>query len=313
MDRVGGLGKRITDHLRALGYWKDGRPDVSWVCRERGYLPQYVYAWLKGRIPDSVISPPHRLLLAILGLAAGFLSAFLGIGGGTVIVPVLMLAFRTPIKRAVGTSLATVVALSLAGVLVELIVQRSNIHWTVGLFVTVASILGSRAGARILPQVPDTFLRFAFAVLLFLAAYRMVGAMPAAGGTGLLTLEAGRPIGYLFLFAVGGLAGLASVLFGIGGGIVMVPAFTLLFVDFPFHAARATSLLQILPTSGFGAYQHREMGTVDFSVVARLVPTGLVGAALGVVSVNGLPARPCQLAFAAFLVLAALRLLKAPR
>jgi hypothetical protein len=267
-------------------------------------------------VPSGALScsAPRRLVhLAILGLVAGFLSGFLGIGGGPVIVPVLMWAFCMPIKRAVGTSLATVVGLSLAGVLVELIVQRSNIYWSMALLVTVASLLGSRAGARMLARLPDRFLRLAFAAFLLLVSYRMVSASSASGGPGLLTVENDHAVGYLLAFAVGGLAGLASVLFGIGGGLVMVPAFTMLFADFPFHAARATSLLQILPTAGFGAYQHREMGTVDFFVAARLVPTGLVGAALGVISVNRLPARPCQVAFAAFLTLAALRLLKGQR
>ena len=46
------IGKRIESRLQALGYWKNGRPDVSRFCREKGYLPQYVYAWLKGRVPQ---------------------------------------------------------------------------------------------------------------------------------------------------------------------------------------------------------------------------------------------------------------------
>ncbi len=51
MKRSNGIGKRIRGRLLALGYWKDGRPDVSRFCRENGYLPQYVYAWRKGRVP----------------------------------------------------------------------------------------------------------------------------------------------------------------------------------------------------------------------------------------------------------------------
>ena len=39
------------ERLQSLGYWKDGRPDVSRFCREKGYRRQYVYAWLRGRVP----------------------------------------------------------------------------------------------------------------------------------------------------------------------------------------------------------------------------------------------------------------------
>ena len=49
--RFPGLGHRFSDRLQMLGFWKDGRPDVGRFCREKGYRPQYVYAWLKDRMP----------------------------------------------------------------------------------------------------------------------------------------------------------------------------------------------------------------------------------------------------------------------
>lgn len=52
MQRFPGIGRRVTERLRAQGYWKDDRPDVGRFCRELGYRPQYVYAWLQGRTPD---------------------------------------------------------------------------------------------------------------------------------------------------------------------------------------------------------------------------------------------------------------------
>ena len=51
MNRFPGLGSRLSDRLRVLGFWKDERPDVGRFCREKGYRPQYVYAWLKDRVP----------------------------------------------------------------------------------------------------------------------------------------------------------------------------------------------------------------------------------------------------------------------
>jgi PAS domain S-box-containing protein len=46
-----GIAGRIRLRLRARGYWKNGRPDVARFCKEKGYRHQYVYAWLRGRIP----------------------------------------------------------------------------------------------------------------------------------------------------------------------------------------------------------------------------------------------------------------------
>lgn len=52
MQRFPGIGRRVAERLRSLGFWKDDRPDVGRFCRELGYRPQYVYAWLQGRTPD---------------------------------------------------------------------------------------------------------------------------------------------------------------------------------------------------------------------------------------------------------------------
>lgn len=267
--------------------------------------------------PDRITrgGPARRVLLVTLGLTAGFLSGFLGVGGGLLIVPGLMLAFHYPIKRAVGTSLATIVLVSLVGVVTESAVKGSNIRWEVGFVLTLGSLLGSwGAGARILPRLPDAPLRLGFAGVLLVASYRMAVAAQAGDGTGLPLAPAGGALGgYPLALAAGGVAGASSVLFGIGGGIITVPALSLLFPEFPFHAARATSLVTIVPTSGFGAYQHGRLGTVDVAAALQLIPGGIAGAVLGVVSVNLLPADPCRLAFATFLVLTAARALALKR
>lgn len=49
--RFPGLGQRFSERLQMLGFWKDDHPDVGRFCREKGYRPQYVYAWLKDRMP----------------------------------------------------------------------------------------------------------------------------------------------------------------------------------------------------------------------------------------------------------------------
>ena len=51
MSKFSGIGDRLSHRLRLMGYWKNGRPDVARFCREKGYRPQYLYAWLKNRLP----------------------------------------------------------------------------------------------------------------------------------------------------------------------------------------------------------------------------------------------------------------------
>lgn len=47
-----GPGSRIAERLETLGYWRNGKPDVRRFCHDKGYLPQYIYGWLKGRVPS---------------------------------------------------------------------------------------------------------------------------------------------------------------------------------------------------------------------------------------------------------------------
>src|SRR3990167_2786898 len=51
MNGFPGVGIRIQARLKALGYSKNGRPDILRFCQERAYRPQYLYAWLRGRLP----------------------------------------------------------------------------------------------------------------------------------------------------------------------------------------------------------------------------------------------------------------------
>lgn len=238
---------------------------------------------------------------------AGFVAAFLGVGGGLVLVPVLMIALRYPIKRAVGTSLATVLASALVAVATELVIGGSNIQWGVGLTLIAGAGLGTWAGGRILRRVADAPLRALFVAYLLVAALRML----AGAGPDLAAVTLTGASGHLASVGVGALAGTTSVLFGVGGGTVIVPALGLLFGEIPFHAARATSLLTIVPTAALGVWQHAQLGTIDVPAARRLIPSTLIGSVLGVVTVNLVPEAPCRTAFAVFLLLVAARLIGA--
>jgi uncharacterized membrane protein YfcA len=250
-----------------------------------------------------------QVLIAALGVAAGFSSSFLGIGGGLLLVPVLTGFLRCPIERAVGTSLATVVFISLAGVLAEWEVNGAHIRWTWALVLGAGSLVGTALGARIIARIPDAPLRLALAGVLLLSSVRM-----AAGSVGphgaLADVIAGTPaIEPLLVLSVGIVGGLTSVLFGVGYGIVTVPGLALVCVDLPYSAIRGTSLAAIVVAAALGARQHSRVGNVDARLTQALVPAGLAGAVLGVIAANFLPVRLGQMAFSALLVVVVFRLL----
>lgn len=121
------------------------------------------------------------------------------------------------------------------------------------------------------------------------------------------TAEADRG-GHWWRIAVAGLlAGLASGLFGVGGGIVIVPALTLL-AGFPHKLATGTSLTAIVPISIAGVLGYASAGEVDW-LVAGLVSVGaVVGAVIGTRYLRTVSAPALQAVFAAFMVMTALRL-----
>src|SRR5947209_813517 len=190
-----------------------------------------------------------RLLVPAIGLGAGAATSFLGIGGGAIIVPLLMIAVGLPFKEAVGTSLAAVLVISTVGVISTLAVDASNVAWMVAAVLTAGTLTGSfdrwpRAGARGRAPAPSR-LR---AALLVLTGWRLV-TTPAAGASGALTLGLTPTPIHAVVFVIGVAAGVTSVLFGLGGGVVIVPALLMAFPEAPFRMVAATSLLTVIPTS----------------------------------------------------------------
>lgn len=110
------------------------------------------------------------------------------------------------------------------------------------------------------------------------------------------------------LVAIGVTAGFFSALFGVGGGILMVP-FLLLALDHTQHVAEGTSLVVIVPTAIAGVLAHRRSGFVSFSNSAWLAVGGIGGAWLGAVIALGLDADILQVLFALFLLLSGIRTL----
>lgn len=162
-------------------------------------------------------------------------------------------------------------------------------------------MVGSRLGRPLLRIAPERVLRGAFVLYLGLAAVRSIAGSAVPSD---VDVSPSAPI----TIVVGAAAGLSSVLLGVGGGVVTVPALAVLGGGMSFHTARATSLVMSAVSAAVGSRQHRALGTTDAALAGRLVPGVAVGAVLGVVLANLLPAAPCQLIFGAFLVVAAVRM-----
>ncbi|MFA5670548.1 MAG: sulfite exporter TauE/SafE family protein [Balneolaceae bacterium] len=124
-----------------------------------------------GKNIESKAVNPSRLLLIIEGLAVGHLTGLVGVGGGFLIVPTLVLLVGLPMRVAVGTSLMIVAWQSFAGfykyldVLAELDLQ---INWHIILAFTSIGILGSFAGNKIGTKISQQNLKRGFGYFLVL-------------------------------------------------------------------------------------------------------------------------------------------------
>jgi uncharacterized membrane protein YfcA len=134
------------------------------------------YFMLLGRVPgvragkaDLHLADRSKLPIALIvteGLAVGVLTGLVGVGGGFLIVPALVLLVRIPMKQAVGTSLAVISMKSATGFLGYL--GQVEIDWSfIGLFTTVA-IVGIVIGTWIVRFAQQRALRRAFAILLLI-------------------------------------------------------------------------------------------------------------------------------------------------
>jgi len=110
----------------------------------------------------------------------------------------------------------------------------------------------------------------------------------------------------LGVVAFGILTGVLSALFGVGGGLVMVP-FMVLALGSDQHLAEGTSLLVIVPTAIVGVIAHTRRGYVSFKHAALLAVGGVVGSFLGATLALQLEEGALQVIFGAFLALMGVR------
>lgn len=121
----------------------------------------------------GVLSSPVVAVEAILvGLGLGLLSGLVGVGGGFLLVPALVLLMKLPMHRAVGTSLAIIALNCAAGYAGNRIGDGATLHvaWKGVAIVALCGVLGSLAGAHWSTRLPQHVLRRVFAVVIVLAA-----------------------------------------------------------------------------------------------------------------------------------------------
>lgn len=209
------------------------------------------------------MSIPIALAIFIGGLAAGFLTGLLGVGGGVVMVPLMYQVFlhlHEPSKVAFTTAVATSLAVMIfsGSVAAYTYYKKGQLKLGLMLWAGVGTLIGASLGAHIMVATDDRLVRFAFGLFLWLVAASMF--LPKAQP---------RPHDHVAswqyntgLMTVGLLMGMVSALFGVGGGALLVPALVVLF-GISIHHAIATSTAIIGLTAVFGTANYMLIGWHD--------------------------------------------------
>lgn len=252
---------------------------------------------------DLATSPPLRLVL-LLGAVAGVMSGLFGVGGGTVLVPGLVLLLGLAQHHAHATSLAAIILTAPAAAIGFAL--DDAVSWPAAVVLACGAVAGAYAGAAIMHRLSPTRLRVAFAVLILLAAARLLISVDLKAGDVQPALDPALLGGLLLL---GLAAGILSSVMGVGGGVIMVPAMVLLF-GFGQHVAEGTSLLVIVPTAITGAWRHTRNGYTAWRLGLLLGLGGVLGGLLGAQIALSLSAQWLQRLFALLLVVTGVRLLR---
>ncbi len=203
------------------------------------------------------------LAIFIGGLAAGFLTGLLGVGGGVVMVPLMyqmFLLMHAPSKVAFTTAVATSLAVMIfsGSVAAYTYYKKGQLKPGLMAWAGAGTLLGASLGAHVMIATDDRVVRLAFGLFLWLVAASMF--LPKATA---------RPHDHVSswrynagLLAVGIVMGMVSALFGVGGGALLVPALVVLF-GIGIHNAIATSTAIIVLTALFGSINYMIIGWHD--------------------------------------------------
>ncbi len=232
--------------------------------------------------------------ILILALIAGLMGSLLGLGGGVVIVPGLVLIFGLPIQEAIGASLVAVIATSTGAATYYVQEGISNIR--LGMVLETATTLGSSVGAALAIYADQSLLAVAFAALLIYSSLHMIRrperlaaetsatAYPTLSAT-YMDKNTGKEVSYRVRNVPKGLvasffAGNMSGLLGVGGGAIKVPVMNI-WMGVPLKAAAATSNFMIGVTALAGALVYYVSGMLEPVVCANVAVGVFFGATIG--------------------------------
>ncbi len=273
----------------------------------------------------------NALLIIALGALVGILSGMFGVGGGFLTTP-LLIFYGIPPPVAVASAATQITGASVAGVAVHL--RRGGADLRMAAVMTVGGLFGSALGALLFRMLQttgqiDLVIGFLYVVLLgWIGGLMLWDAVVTLGYIKRSPdIQAQRHTKWLaslplrWRFSVSGLyispiaplalglgAGMLTVLLGVGGGFILVPAMIYL-LGMPARVVVGTSLAMMLAVSAWSTFVHSvTTHSVDIVLAGLLLVGGVFGAQYGAVLATRIKPDLLRLALAVLILLVALRM-----
>ena len=236
------------------------------------------------------------LAAIVVGFASGYLSGQLGVGGGILTTPAIRLVLGYPAYIAVGTPLVVIIPTTIAAA--AQYAREQLVDWRLAAQVAPVGLAGVLAGAYLTRFVSGDWILIATAAVMMVVAARM--ARGRSAGSRNSSTDPRRDRQWLSC-GVGLAAGFFSGFLGLGGGVILVPAFSVLFAR-GIKVALGTSLVTICAFAVPGAIVHWTLGHVDLRLAGLLILGVVPGARLGARVAIRAPEAVLRVAFALFLI-----------
>ena len=257
---------------------------------------------------------------ALAGVFVGVMSGLLGVGGGTIMVPIFRLAFGMSPLASTATILFAIIPTSISGVVAH--ARAKTCVPKLGLALGVGGAVMSPLGVWLASVSPGWLVICVAAIVIGFSAFKMfkkaVKCAPAPrAGAASAHSASPNPVPdqphlsrkqYLQGACIGLIAGLASGYVGVGGGFIMVPLM-LAVLDIPMSLASGTSLIAIMILAIPGVIEQGLLGNIEYLAGIAIVVGSIPGALVGARLVRVVPERQLRFIFGGFLLVAAVMLM----
>jgi uncharacterized membrane protein YfcA len=225
------------------------------------------------------ITAARFLFTILLGFASGFTSGAFGIGGGSITTPAIRLLLSEPPGIALGTPLPIVFPSALVGGFNYW--RSGKVNPRVFIYCSLLGVIGTVTGSYLTSYINIRYIMILTALVIFYLAYRTFNTAMGKEPYGTLEAQGAVAKAEVWKLALIGItAGFFSGFLGLGGGVILIPAFFFL-LHMEIKECLGTSLVIIAALSVPGTIVHSRLGHVDWLIAMAMTIGVMPGAYVG--------------------------------